>query len=245
MSMILIDVTNIFRYWISAEWYIALLMSFVINSTIYVLAASTFSIITKKLSSANLIGTYIDTRELRDGQVKKEIFYGLFACFIFSLTSLLIRNLSNNIWPDTVLNFAVQIMVFPLFYESYSYFVHRLLHTSQFRKVHAVHHSSMRVTPWSAYSVHPIEALFIGTSAPLFMYLFPMSLSVILALHVFGMVFTILLHSNFLVKDALLFSSTLNGYTNGHVLHHQKGAVNFGFVNSFWDKIFKTNSVSS
>ena len=241
--MITINVTNIFNYWISADWYIALLMSFIINSTIYVLTASTFSIITRKLSSANLIGTYIDTRKLREGQVKKEMSYGVFACFIFSLTSLLTRSLFNNIWPETVLNFAVQLIVFSLFYESYSYFVHRLLHIRLFSKAHSVHHSSMKVTPWSAYSVHPIEALFIGASAPLFMFLFPMSLSVILALHIFGMVFTMLLHSNFMVNNSLMFSSTINNYTTGHVLHHQKGVVNFGFVNSFWDKVFKTNSL--
>ncbi len=240
-----IDVTNIFKYWITADWYIALLMSFIINSTIYALTASSFSFITEKLSSANLVGAYIDTRKLKDAQIKKEIFYGVFACFIFSITSLLIRSLSNNIWPETALNFAVQLIVFPLFYESYSYFVHRLLHIRLFRKIHSIHHSSVRVTPWSAYSVHPIEALFIGVSAPLFMFLFPMSLSVVLTLHIFGMVFTILLHSNFAINESLVLSSKINNYTNGHVLHHQKSLVNFGFVNSFWDKVFKTNSVSS
>jgi len=243
--MILVDVTNIFKYWISTDWYIALFMSFIINSTIYVFTANTLSIITRKLSSANLVGAYIDTRELKKGQIKNEIYYGIFACFIFSITSLLTRNLFNNIWPETVLSFAAQLIVFSIFYESYSYFVHRLLHIRLFSKAHSVHHSSIRVTPWSAYSVHPIEALFIGASAPLFMLLFPMSLSVILALHIFGMVFTMLIHSNFMVNESIMFSSTINNYTTAHALHHQKGVVNFGFINSFWDKVFKTNSVNS
>jgi len=229
-----------FQFWITSQWYVALVMSLGLNCFVYLGTALTISLITSKLDSTRQIGQYLDKRKLKKNQTKIEIFYGLTTCFIFSFTSLLARILFENVWPTSILNFVLQLIIFSIFYETYSYFIHRLLHTPLLRFAHSIHHSSVRVTPWSAYSVHPIEAFFIGTSAALFMCFFPMSLSLILALHIIGMIFTMFIHSNFVLNDSIFLSKVFNRYTSGHSLHHQKGIVNYGFVNSFWDRVFKT-----
>src|SRR5690606_31004983 len=117
-----------------------------------------------------------DSRPLKKDQKKLEISNGLTACVIFAVGSLVTRELFSSVWPETLIAFVAQVAAFSIFYEVYSYFVHRLLHGRLSVKMHGVHHGSVRVTPWSAYSVHPVEAVFIGLSAPLYMALFPWSL---------------------------------------------------------------------
>jgi lathosterol oxidase len=119
-------------------------------------------------------------------------------------------------------------------------FVHRLLHMGPFAKVHGVHHRSVRVTPWSAYSVHPVEAIFIGMSAPIFMSMFSLSLGVALVLHISGMMFTILIHLNYQLPTKNTLLKKITDYPAYHLKHHITGKSNFGFVNSFWDRCFKT-----
>ena len=236
--MLTIDV--LFQFWIDADWYIALLMSIVVNTLVFVITAFVLISLIKKLVCVYKLGEYIDSRLIPEEQKKKEIRNGIIACTIFAVTSLLTRELFDQLWPSSFLDLSIQVLTFVLFYETYSYFIHRLLHTKPFLKVHSVHHQSVCVTPWSAYSVHPVEALFIGMSAPIFMSLFSLSLSVALVLHISGMMFTILLHSNYHPNISTKILKNLFDYSTYHSLHHHIGKVNFGFVNSFWDSCFKT-----
>ncbi len=80
-------------------------------------------------------------------------------------------------------------------------------------------------------------------SAPLFMLMFPVHLSVIFAFHILGVIFTMLIHSNLQLNDRIIFSRLLNNCTKGHSAHHSIGNVNFGFVHSFWDTYFKTKLI--
>ena len=237
----LMDVlTFSFQYWISTDWYIALLMSFSVNLVTYSVTASLISSITGFLHTRKGMGEYLDQRPLYKNQVRSEIFYGVFACLIFSVASLATRLLYSGIWPESIFSLVLQFVAFTVFYEIYSYFIHRFLHLDVFRKVHFVHHKSVRVTPWGAYSVHPVEAMLIGASAPIFMCVFPMSLAVVLFFHLLGMVFTMLIHSNYTLNQASLFSKIFNAYSTGHALHHKKGSVNYGFVSPALDRILKT-----
>jgi len=233
-------INNILDYWLNTHWVLAFIIAAGVNMIIYIIAATVLEKLVFVLVEKYKVGVYISTQELKPNQKKQEFINGIIACIIFALTSLLARLLYVNLWPITVLDFIIQSIVFTLFYESYSYFIHRLLHKKPLLKFHAVHHRSIRVTPWSAYNVHPIEALFIGLSAPVFMLIFPLSLGVVLTFHVVGMVFTIFIHSNYHFKPSIIGFSKINNYSNTHSQHHSFGKGNFGFINSFWDKIFKT-----
>ncbi|TQV87168.1 sterol desaturase family protein [Aliikangiella coralliicola] len=232
----------LFQFWIEADWSIALVMSVAVNIAVFVSTAFILDVGIGKLVTKYQWGSYIDERELKSEQKKMEFKFGITACIIFAACSLITRELFDLVWPSSFLSLISQIIIFVLFYETYSYFVHRLLHTKPFLKVHGVHHRSVRVTPWSAYSVHPVEALFIGMSAPVFMSLFSLSLGVALVLHVLGMMFTILLHSNFRLSMSNSILNQVGNYPAYHSSHHILGKVNFGFVNSFWDRCFKTRA---
>lgn len=235
------SINKLFDFWITTDWYIAIMMSFVVNLIVYLSVSAGIFLFTRKMDSAKATGSFIATEPLKKGQLSKEIKYGTISCFIFAVASLFTRELFEGIWPQSVVGLLVEIMVFAIFYETYSYFIHRLLHLKPFLRIHAVHHYSRRVTPWSSYSVHPFEAVMIGLSAPLFMLMFPMHLAVILILHVLGMSFTILIHSNFVLNENIVLSKVFNGYTEYHALHHAKVKTNFGFINRFWDTVFKTH----
>ena len=245
ISKILEHLMLMFEFWIQTNWYIAFVMSLVTNLIVYFVASYLITYLTQKITQHNRIGKYIDDRPFKKGQKLSEIKNGTLACSMFSLVSLLARELFVGIIPLSFTQLLIEVIAFTLFYETYSYFVHRLLHTKQFRKPHSVHHYSVRITPWSAYSVHPIEAFLIGMSAPVFMLIFPVHLSVIFAFHILGVVFTLLIHSNLKLNGSNIFCQLFNRYTECHAAHHSVGNVNFGFINSFWDLCFKTKYIQS
>ncbi|TDF41289.1 fatty acid hydroxylase family protein [Alteromonadaceae bacterium M269] len=224
-------IDRLFQFWIESHWSVALVMSSVVNISVYVITALTMSRLIKVMTTKKL-GEYIDDRSLKDGQIKQEVSFGIIACIVFAVGSLATREVFHKIWPESISDFFVQTLCFVIFYETYSYFVHLLLHQKFFSKYHRIHHLSVRVTPWSAYSVHPLEASFIGFSAPLFMLFVPMSLGLALVLHVFGMMFTIMLHSSYRHRSNSRLIKWMNEYPRYHSKHHIYGTVNYGFVGS-------------
>ena len=235
----LVIVNQTITYWITTSWYKALLISFALNVFVYLVAAYTLYTITQLLVLKYRKGMYIDTRPLKKGQIKQEISYGIKACVIFAIGSLLARTLYKELWPENVWMMLQELLLFTLFYETYSYVVHRFLHVKQLMPTHKVHHWSIRVTPFSAYSVHPVEAIFIGISAPLFMLFFDISLGLVLILHVLGMAYTIVIHSNYKLNSCSYFSALFN-IIEYHSIHHRFPKNNYGFVNIGWDRLFRT-----
>lgn len=237
----LIDLFNVLlNFWINTSWPIALVMSATVNILIFVSAAFIIDRLTQKMASRWAIGSYIDDRPFKQNQKLRELKFGISSCIIFAVGSLFTRFLYTEVWPTSITTLLLQVLVFSLYYETYSYFVHRLLHTKLLRGVHFVHHWSVRVTPWSSYSVHPVEAVLIAISAPLFMLIFPISLGVALTLHMVGMVFTITIHANFKFKSGFGPLTILSNYATYHRQHHSVGNVNFGFANRFLDSVFNT-----
>ncbi len=232
-------VLEIIDFWTTTHWFIAFVIACVVNISVYVITAKCLDFVIRYAVDTKF-GSFIDKRELTPKQTFIEMKFGIIACCIFALGSIFSRMLFDGIWPLTFFSLLIQVASFVLFYETYSYFVHRLLHTKPLVKFHSVHHSSVRVTPWSAYSVHPVEATFIGFSAPIFMLLFPLSLSVALTLHILGMMFTILLHSNYSHTTGPALLKFPFSYAEYHSKHHFYGGVNFGFTHRFWDWAFGT-----
>jgi len=229
-------------YWIDSHWFIALVMSACVNIGVYLCAAYLLSMVIRYSVNLHGLGEFINDEPLKNKQVKMELKNGVFACIIFAFGSLASRELFSSVWPGSGVDVILQVCSFIIFYETYSYFIHRVLHFKVLARFHGVHHKSVRVTPWSAYSVHPIEAFFIGVSAPLFMLFFNLSLGFALTLHVFGMIFTILLHSNFQYVGNNVFLKLLFSYPKFHAKHHNEGDVNYGFFNKGWDSLFGTLS---
>tara|TARA_R110002073_G_scaffold211794_2_gene372119 strand:+ start:21308 stop:22057 length:750 start_codon:yes stop_codon:yes gene_type:complete len=234
---------DLLEYWLLAPWYIALLIATVVHLNIYFWGGLIGQILTTIIWPKMGIGCIIDQYPAKPGQVRGEVKYGVVACLIFGVTSLSYRHLTVGLWPSSWAVAAIQFLVFIIYYNFYGYFSHRLLHTKYFRKFHAVHHESVRVTPWSGYNVHPLEALIMAGTLPLFMGFVPIGVGSAFVVHALGMMFTTCIHCNYDLVPTLSKTHWFRQLVNDpafHRLHHTKGRVNYGFTISLMDRIFKT-----
>ncbi|MFD2205215.1 sterol desaturase family protein [Kiloniella antarctica] len=233
----------VLEYWLVSPWYIALVMAIFVHLGIYFLGGIIGQVLTTKIWPKMGIGCIIDQYPARLGQVQNEIKKGIMACFLFGVVTLFYRHITIGLWPESWIIALVQFVVFFIYYNLYAYLSHRLLHTKYLIKYHAVHHSSVRVTPWSGYNVHPVEALIMAGILPIFMFFVPLSIGSAFVIHTLGMMFTTCIHCNYDLVPQFSKKHWFRQLVNDpafHRLHHTKGDVNYGFGLSFMDRIFGT-----
>lgn len=244
MQWMLESFETLLSAWLQASLPTALLVVIGVHCLIYLLGGGIGLLLTEKVMPMLRIGQPLDQRPTQPGQLRREIRTGLVACLILGLASLSYRWLCVGIWPTSWLQAALQISSFVVFNNIYSYATHRLLHTRALSRVHRVHHLSVRVTPYSSYSVHPIEAIIIAGTLPLFMLPIPLGVGTALVLHAVGMVYTTCIHCNYdlmpSLSDRHWFKKLINHPTY-HRFHHTLGNVNYGFTNRLLDLLFKTS----
>lgn len=138
---------------------------------------------------------------------------------------------SVNDWPWVIL----LIFLVPIWETFYFFMIHKLIHWPPlYKRVHHLHHRNNNVTPWSGFSMHPVEhALFMGSV--LIHFVVPVS-PLVLLFH--------------LQYYALTAASTHTGYrgikigkdfvfplgTFHHQLHHRFYECNYGGLEIPMDK---------
>lgn len=137
----------------------------------------------------------------------------------------------NEVW------FVLWLLLFPVFSSMHFYFVHRLLHWPPlYARVHALHHRSINVGPWSGLSMHPVESV-IYASAVLIHFMIP-SHPVIFLVHIYiKMIGPAFSHAGFegvLARDSRL----VDAGDFHHQLHHRFFECNYGTAESPWDRWF-------
>jgi lathosterol oxidase len=128
--------------------------------------------------------------------------------------------------------------------DSWFYAWHRALHHPWlYRRVHAVHHRSVDVNPFSSYSFHPFEAFILGSAMLPVVFLVPVYLPVLGLLQVVGLLNNLMSHLGyeFLPRwySRLVPFRWLNTATF-HNLHHTRMHGNFGLFFRFWDSVLGT-----
>lgn len=135
-----------------------------------------------------------------------------------------------------------------LFNDAWFYWVHRLLHTpALFKHVHAVHHRSVDVNPFTSYSFHGLEGFLLGAwSIPMALFV-PMSLEVLMAAQLVGLANNVVSHLGYELLPRWwvrvppfkwLSSATF------HSLHHSHFDGNYGLMTRFWDRLLGTEVTS-
>jgi len=130
-----------------------------------------------------------------------------------------------------------------VFDDAWFYWVHRTLHSPRFYKyIHATHHKSLDINPYSSFSFHIIEA------ALLTIYIVPLSLIMPINAGVLGVLQLVGLFNN--IKSHLgyefypkFFDKTPLKYlvtSTHHNLHHTRYNGNYGLHFRFWDIICGT-----
>ncbi len=137
----------------------------------------------------------------------------------------------NEFW------FLVWLLLMPLWSSAHFYWVHRLLHWPPlYKRVHALHHRSINIGPWSGLSMHPVESV-LYISAVLIHFVVP-SNPVIFLVHLYikciGPAFSHAGFESLLVRDGKL----MNAGDFHHQLHHRYFECNYGTVEVPWDKWF-------
>jgi lathosterol oxidase len=133
--------------------------------------------------------------------------------------------------------FFVWLIAVPIMGSFHFYWIHRFLHWPPlYRKVHAVHHRSVNIGPWSGISMHPVES-FLYMSSALVFFVIPAH-PVIFLLHLYiraiGPAFT---HAGF--EKALAGDQKLVDVGDfHHQLHHRYFECNYGTAEMPWDRWF-------
>jgi len=231
------------EYWLIAPWYIALVMATFVHLNIYFWGGLIGQTLTNKIWPAMGLGCQIDKHPPKPNQVQFEILNGVKACLLFGVVTLSYRGLSEGLWPETIWQATTLVVGFLAYYNVYGYVTHRLLHTRLLRQFHMVHHSSIRVTPWSGYNVHFVEALIMALTLPIFMSFVSVGVGLAFLFHSLGMMFTTCLHCNYDLVPNLSKNHWFRILVNDpsfHRMHHTQGAVNYGFTTSIMDRLFGT-----
>jgi sterol desaturase/sphingolipid hydroxylase (fatty acid hydroxylase superfamily) len=129
-----------------------------------------------------------------------------------------------------------------LIHETYYYWLHRWMHHPKiFSQVHKLHHQSNITSPWTAFSFHPVEALFQAIFLPLLLLLFPMHLYVVIIQLTIMSISSVVNHLDIEIYPRKFIGKWLIGATH-HSLHHKTFRYNFGLYFTFWDHLGKTES---
>lgn len=185
-------------------------------------------------------------------QVLSEIRWSLLTSLVFAISGVLIGVLWQQGWTQIYLKFddypiwwlPASFFLMAISHEIYFYFTHRWMHHPfVYKKVHHIHHKSLRPSPWASFSFHPIESVLESLILPLLVLVIPVH-PVIFILYLTAMtVSAIINHLGFelLPRDGsrhwfwgLFISATHHGQ------HHKYYDCNYGLYFTVLDRLMKT-----
>ena len=141
-----------------------------------------------------------------------------------------------NWWTGPIL-LAVSVFL----YDTWFYWIHRLLHCKPFYQFHALHHKSLAPTVWSNHNESLAEA-FLNQAFYLFIpFLLPIPWQILVLQKLYDQVSGMLGHAGFehfaspAGRKPFPLTSTVF-----HDQHHAHFSYNYGHTFSFWDRIMGT-----
>lgn len=186
----------------------------------------------------------------------REIGNSIISLFLFTVIATILyktkvleyTTLYYNIEEHGWLYYFAFIPFMFIIYDFYFYLSHLTMHNKRiFNLVHITHHKSKYVSPLSALSMHPIEAIINHGALIMLFFLFPIHAS-----HVYIWVSVTIAYTTYLHMGVEIYPSwflkTKAGkliYTaTEHAKHHSLFKGNYGFYTLIWDKLFKTTTTS-
>jgi len=132
-----------------------------------------------------------------------------------------------------------------LAHDAYFFWIHYLMHRKPFWRVshHSVHHQFHNVTPWSAFSVHPIEGFVELLFRPVLLMAIPTHPYTLIAFAILSFALNIIGHSGYELCPKNFATSPLTKFSSCatyHYLHHRNSNCNFGLFFTFWDRVMGT-----
>jgi sterol desaturase/sphingolipid hydroxylase (fatty acid hydroxylase superfamily) len=184
----------------------------------------------------------------------REIKNSIFSLFLFTIIATILyktkvlgyTTLYYNIDEHGWIYYFIVIFVMFIIYDFYFYLTHILLHNKNiFKLVHLVHHKSKFVSPISALSMHPIEAILNHLALVILFFILPIHTTHVYIWISVTIVYTTYLHLGVEIYSERFLNSRIGKllYTSTqHSKHHSEFKGNYGFYTLIWDKLFKTYS---
>jgi Delta7-sterol 5-desaturase len=205
-----------------------------------------------KLFAAKIKNFRIQFKQRADAkQIKREIINSIGASLSGALYGSIVFYLSTKGYTKvyTDINEYNTFFAYSGFFilliidDAWFYWTHRLLHHPKIYKyVHAVHHKSIDVTPYTSMSFHVIEPMIASFWIFPVAFIFPMYMPALAVLQVYGLLDNIKSHLGYeffpknFNKGWLRFLSS----STYHNMHHSKFNGNYGVHFRFWDKLCGT-----
>jgi sterol desaturase/sphingolipid hydroxylase (fatty acid hydroxylase superfamily) len=185
--------------------------------------------------------------------VLREAKYSFFTVIIFGLVILPVMWASKerytlvyypiNKYGYVYYVFSILLMI--VLHDAYYYWMHRLLHWEKiFKYVHKTHHLSLNPTPFSAYALHPVEALINVSIIPLIVFTIPYHVSAVTIFSAYTLMMNVGGHMGYeFFPKGFAANKWFNWHNSAthHNMHHRFVRYNFGIYFNFWDKLMKTN----
>jgi Delta7-sterol 5-desaturase len=232
---------------------LAFIQGFAFQAVTYFAIVGTVYFLVWHLGEQRFRGARIQTKRRVDGkQITFEVKNTLLVMLVSSPLTLAVSLLyasghtrlttdaSSLGWP-TIVATCLALLVFN---DAWFYAWHRLLHHPKlFRHVHAVHHKSVDVNPFSSYSFHWFEGLVLGAWILPAALVLPMYLPMLGVLHGLGLANNVMSHLGYELMPKWLLRVPLLRWINTatfHNLHHSTFSGNYGLMFRFWDRVLGT-----
>jgi sterol desaturase/sphingolipid hydroxylase (fatty acid hydroxylase superfamily) len=230
------------------------LQSFVTQTGGYVVVVGVLFVVFWRVGARALAGRKIQKKVRVDGkQLRHELLHTLSALAAGTLNAagvIAIAHSGHGAFTTDldkaggVVGVGVTLVGLLLFNDLWFYGWHRLLHRPWwFRHVHAVHHKSIDVNPFSSYSFHFFEPFILSAwivPAALFV---PLYLPALGALQLVGLANNLMSHLGYELFPRWLVRVPVLKWTNTatfHNLHHIKFNGNYGLHTRVWDRLLGT-----
>jgi sterol desaturase/sphingolipid hydroxylase (fatty acid hydroxylase superfamily) len=214
----------------------------------YLLPAGIFQLVRQVAPPASRI----QSRPLRAGQIRREVFYSLRAVAIVALYGLGLLAAYRAGWTALEPDWsawpwwwpAVGFLTAIFLHDTWFYWIHRAMHLKGFFGwIHAEHHRSVTPTPWSILSFDILETIpQFGVFVIMVMFV-PMHPAVLWAYLLFDSMVNAAGHCGYEIIPERQRTHWLLRYTNAvthHDLHHARFNCNYAQYFNIWDRLCGT-----
>lgn len=187
---------------------------------------------------------------------KKEQFFelkwSLYTSVVFAVTGVLLGVFWEKGWSQIYLRFdqfglwylPVSWLLLLAIHDTYFYWTHRWLHVpGVYERFHAIHHASLRPSPWASFSFHPVESILNAIAIPIIALVLPLHPVVILLHLTFMTLSAITNHSGFEILPRNAMKKWWGAWVISgvhHTQHHRFFRSNYGLFFTAWDRWMDT-----
>lgn len=236
------------------DWITSFLSAYLGQTVGFLTTVGLVFMLTWRWGAQRLAGRRIEVRGRGfDGvQLRHELRHTLVTLALGTAQALMVTalyargwtQLSEGLGPWGLPGAVVTMVGLILFNDLWFYGLHRLLHTPWlFKHVHAVHHRSVDVTPFSSYSFHAVEALLLtGWIIPAAL-IVPLPMPVLMVVQGVGFANNVMAHLGYELLPAWWVRAPGLRWSNTatfHSLHHTRFKGNYGLFTRLWDHLFGT-----